>query len=283
MIKEIIYNYFKEKEKYKSHYDINDVNFSPHDCCDCRRKIWYKRTNFPEDPITNINTHGDLKTFLGDLVHDGIQKILTETGVLIEHEKLKEIEKFGFKWKYKLDGIVNPDITISNNEWIIEIKSKWANGFYKIEYEPDPNNLIQLYLYMIFENKSKGTILYIGRDNGRMIEYEYHNINELKNIIEIKLKEKLKELTILKEQIEKGIMPKRDYQIQIKSTGSEIPLDKFSEEFQYNNVKYKSDWQCDPKYCRWRYQCWKSELEEIKYNSYYINGKFIPIKVKGEK
>jgi hypothetical protein len=120
---------------------------------------------------------------------------------------------------------------------------------------------------MIFENIQDGILLYIGRDNGFILEYNF-TYDYLFQEYNMLLSEKLDQLKILKTQIEQSVLPNRDFQVCIKNT-----KDILSFAFQKDNKKYKSAWQCE--YCSWKNECWKDVLSEIKNNTFYLDGQFI--------
>lgn len=263
MLSKIIYNYFDSKRLEKeSEEKAIGLHMAPSYMTKCKRAIFFSKTNTPAS--NPPETHAYIKFELGDATHEKIQSILKDIGMWIEGEDLKEVNRFGLDWKYMIDGKVkDPD----GNEYIIEIKSIYAAGFNSIEREPKFEHEIQLMMYMLFENIERGILLYIGRDNGRLIEYNY-SLQSLKDKHEKWFIHKIAELKLLMQQIAKSEMPERDFQIQIKNTPN-----GFSEDFQHKTVKYKTDWQCS--YCNYKNLCWKDVYENMKGNAFYINGQFI--------
>ena len=262
MIRELIYQHFENDRLKKESYEMKkDVNFSPSTLTNCKRRIFYKKTKTPAS--NPIDTHSYIKFSMGDAVHEKIQDILKDIGIFINGEEWKETEWQGLKWIYRYDGKI-----FNQKEFIIEIKSKYAQGIDNIEkFGADIDNELQLFLYMIFENIKDGILFFIGRDNGHMVEfnYSYDKLNEKYSDL---LKIKIEELKKLKIQIENNELPDRDFQICIKNTNRNLTFD-----FQKDNIKYKSDWHCN--YCSYKDLCWQDILSEIKNNSFYIDGGFI--------
>jgi hypothetical protein len=140
---------------------------------------------------------------------------------------------------------------------------------------------MQTVAYMLLEDINQAILLYIGRDNGFMVEWEVRIngntiilINNGQSTFDIpdnyigKFNQRIKELTVLKRQIETGIEPDRDYQIVLKYNKGEL-----SDDFQKDSVKYKSDWHCQ--YCSWKSSCWSDVLKEILNHKFYIGGQYL--------
>lgn len=266
MITQKIYNYFKTQKK---DHETKKDSFAPSYLTACRRQIFYKKTETkPSNPITEAAL---LKMKLGTAAHDMLQKMFFEMGIWIEGEDFKKNSYLGVNFIYRIDGMLE----INNIKYLIEIKSVYANGFYAIENEPEKDHVLQLLAYMFFENIDKAILLYIGRDNGRMIEYnlELKNISFLINNIDktefIEIFDNyIEKLCLLKQNIIDNNIPDRDFQIQLKNTGSNV-----SDMFTKDKVKYKTSWRC--LYCQFKNLCWKNEYKRILDNSFFINGQFI--------
>jgi len=258
MIKEKIYDYFLKTETERQQQET--ITFAPSYFSDCKRKIYYKKTG---EPITNpIDSAGYFKMELGKSGHLLIQNILKN----IPDIKILDIEKKGYAeletigYNYYVDCIAE----IAGEKWIIEIKTIYGAGFNYIEKDgAKPEHELQLQLYMKFEQINHGMILYVGRDNGFMLEFPYIGIKDEKTIIE-----KAKELRKLKLMIECRQIPDKDFNIVLKNCGENI-----SDNFTKDKEKYKSDWQCS--YCGYKNACWKNELAEICNRKFFIAGKFI--------
>jgi hypothetical protein len=266
MLKEIIYNYFDNirKEKELKEIDINKkINFAPSYICDCKRKIYYKKTNTPAS--NPFDSHSYIKFALGDATHEKISNIIKKIGIQKSSEEWENIEYKGIAWIYRIDNIIE----INNIDYVVEIKSTYMSGWNSIEKQAKEDHEWQLYLYMLFKNIKNGLIEYVGRDNGFMIEYNY-TLDELNTKYEKQFLSKICDFYLLIENIEKKILPDRDFSIAIKNNNGIL-----SEEFQKDNIKYKSDWHCN--YCQWKNECWKDVYAKIKNNKFYINNDFIGI------
>jgi hypothetical protein len=179
MIKELIYQKFDNERLLKEQKDFDKdkkINFAPSYLTDCKRKIFFKKTNVP---ASNPNdSHSYIKFAMGDSVHEKIQSILKEIGIYQDGEDWKNIDYQTINWIYRYDGkIIN-----NNQQYIIEIKSAYATGIDNIErYGAKEEHILQLYMYMLFENIDNGILFYIGRDNGFMLEFQF-SISELNHI-----------------------------------------------------------------------------------------------------
>lgn len=254
MIKELIYGHFDNERLIKESKEIDPnkpFNMAPSYLTDCKRKIYYKKTN---EPASNpIDTHAYIKFALGDATHEKIQSILKQIGIYKDGEDWKEINKFGLDWIYRYDG----KLKINETDYIIEIKSSYGNGIEYIQKEgAKPEHILQLYVYMLFEHIKHGMLLYIGRDNGWILEYNF-SMEDLDKMYEDKLLDLIIDLKDLKEKIKASQLPIRDFQIVMKKYNGEI-----SEDFTKDKVKYKSDWHCS--YCSWKDLCWKEEIKTFK-------------------
>lgn len=260
MLKQAIYKYFEDQEK-KEHERSEVINFAPSYFTNCQRQIYYKKTY--TKPSNPIETHSYIKFAMGNSIHDKIQDIFNDMGILIESEVDKEKNAFGLFWRYRVDAIIKDQ---QNNKYICEIKTVYASGYNSIENEPKPEHIYQLLLYMLLERIPKGVLLYVGRDNGYIVEY-YFDLNSIAKYKE-RLKKGLKRFHDLHEDIKNNELPNRSFQIALKNYKGNITT-----KFQYNNQKYSSSWRCD--YCQWYNLCWQKELEEIKNHDFYIDGQFI--------
>jgi CRISPR/Cas system-associated exonuclease Cas4 (RecB family) len=263
MIKEMIYDRFDKirLEKESRERTIDKVNFAPSYLSTCKRQLYYKKTN---EPASNpIETHSYIKFEMGDAVHLSIQNILKEMDIYVEGEDFKEIEYAGLNWIYRIDGLLK----VNDKKFIIEIKSVYAAGYNSIEKAAKPEHELQLLLYMLFEKIESGVLLYIGRDNGFIVEYNYQ-LESLFMKYKSFLDGKIEELKLLKDDIINKRLPGKDYNIYLKMSNGIIV-----DSFQKDNVKYKTDWRCS--YCSWKNTCHKDVYDEIKNHAFYIDGKFI--------
>jgi len=100
----------------------------------------------------------------GHAVHDRLQNYLTDIGILKQSEvpvDNKECEIRGHT-----DGIVE----INGVKGILEIKSMNANQFLS-SYEPKPEHLIQVNIYMFCTGIPKACLLYECKDNQELKEF----------------------------------------------------------------------------------------------------------------
>lgn len=259
MIKEKIYDYFISKQTAR---EQKDITFAPSYISSCKRQIFYKKTG--TETTNPISQASFFKMEMGNSIHEKIQDIISKLDnvELLECEDFKTITYRDLPFCYRIDG----KVLISNEVYILELKTVYASGYNTIEKEPKKEHVLQLLLYMIFENVSKGILLYIGRDNGFMVEYSY-TVNELMRLYGNELYEKIDSLNKLKQQIENKELPERDFAMVFKNKEGSI-TDKFTKD----KKNYKSEWQC--KYCGYQNLCWKDVLEKLKEYRFYIGGKF---------
>lgn len=268
MVKEYIYNYFNDLKKIEHK---EKITFSPSSFFECKRKLFYK--HFGEAHSNPIDKHSQLKMELGNTTHLMIQDILKKQGIYKSGEELKNTTYEGLEFNYKIDGLLE----INNNKYLLEIKTIYGAGFNSIQKQPKEEHIFQIIAYMKFEGLNKAVLLYIGRDNGHMIEYKIKIENETLyigqnqfnkyNYLE-KFDDKVNELKTLHYLITIGDIPVKDYKIVMKNTNEEISYD-----FIHNKEHYKSDWQCA--YCTYKTKCWVKEIEQMTKYKYYINGEFI--------
>jgi len=258
MLKELIYNYFKNNQRAKKDWD---GHFAPSDSLKCGRQLYYKRKNITaSNPISEASF---LKMELGNATHLLIQKILKDSKIeFIEEEDLKTKIYQGIEFIYRTDGIYN----IDGKKTIIEIKSTYSSGFSAIEHTAKTEHIIQALLYKHLENADKIILLYIGRDNGLMHEYHFEddNLSEYETMLDSEI-QKLKNI---KDKILNNDIPDKDFKIELKNYNDKI-LDNFTK----NKIKHKTDWQCS--YCQWKNLCWEKELQEIRNHKFYIDNEFI--------
>lgn len=252
------------------------LTFSPSSLSNCKRAIYWKaKGEKPSNPPDNASL---FKMKMGDIIHDWVQQRLTELGILESFEEARTAEFNGLTFNYFYDGILN----INDQRAILEIKTVYSNGFKTVENEPKPEHILQCLSYMLFEGIDNGVILYIGRDNGYMIDYTLRlSVGENPNAPDVILLidekptnyyaqwlNKIEEMKALKQKFLLDELPERDYSITLKNNKGVIV-----DEFQKDSVKYRSDWQCS--YCPFKDKCWQNEYKEIQSKSFFINGKFI--------
>jgi CRISPR/Cas system-associated exonuclease Cas4 (RecB family) len=261
MLKEIIY---RSLEKSGDHVSKNpEFTGSPSAINDCRRKLYYKKKNYE---VSNpISAASKLKMEVGNLIHDYLKQIL-ETSREVKYiwgEELKTIDWRGLTWWYKLDNLIE----IKGTRFVIEVKSMFMTGWDEVQDKPKDEHVLQMLLYMIFENVSNGILLYIDRASCRMIEYNF-DAWDLSQYYEKQLYKKVDNLVMLKDQISNNELPDRDYQAYMKRTES------LSWKFQKDNKQYKTDHHCSS-YCSYRDLCYKDVIETIQKGQFYIDEKIV--------
>ncbi len=100
----------------------------------------------------------------GHGVHERLQKYLKDIGVLVEAEVPVQNQE------YEICGSADGIIKLRNREGVLEIKSINSNGFYST-YEPKPEHLIQINVYMFCLDIPRGCILYENKDNQELREF----------------------------------------------------------------------------------------------------------------
>jgi hypothetical protein len=265
MLNDMIYNYFSESDKERNTKEFDSEGtlfFNPSSFSACKRQIFFKKRYVaPSNPIDSVAL---LKMQFGTVLHTSIQNVIKNLGILIEAERLRVKEFDGLQFRYKTDGI----IVLNRQRTIMEIKTVSSGGLRVVRDEPKFEDVVQMVLYMLFEEILNGVLLYIGRDSALIEEYTVHAEDyQYKKALNT-ITEKAKELKILEGQIKRGIMPERDCQIALKNKDGKI-----SNDFQKNKTRCVSDWRC--RYCQWYDLCWRKELEEIKDHKFFVEGEFI--------
>lgn len=267
----ILYESFRKEEKEPKAQ--GSITFAPSYLSNCVRQTYYKKIG--EKPSNPIDLPAMLKMQFGTVIHDEIQSRLQDKGILKSFEQWRTKEHLGLTFHYFYDGILEQD----GERAIMEIKTVYANGFNSVEKEPKSDHVLQTLSYMIFEDINDAIILYAGRDNGYLLQYNLRlaDIPEIGKRLLInnqrtdyleKWNDRVKKMHQVKKNIEEKQLPQREFSIVLKNSSGAI-LDSF----QKDNVKHKSAWQCS--YCPFKELCWKKELEEIKTKKFFINGQFI--------
>lgn len=100
----------------------------------------------------------------GHDVHRRVQGYLYDIGILKQEEVPVENEE------YEIKGHTDGIIEISGRKGVLEIKSMNTKNFYS-SYEPKPEHLIQINVYMFCLNISRGCLLYECKDNQELKEF----------------------------------------------------------------------------------------------------------------
>jgi CRISPR/Cas system-associated exonuclease Cas4 (RecB family) len=265
MLKNLIYDHYENRRQYNPRTkDMKDaqVFFNPSSFSTCKRQIYFKKIAMKTtNPIT---TASQLKMTFGIVLHEKIQEIVKNLGILVEAEKLKVTSLGGLKFRYKTDGI----IIINGVRYIMEIKTTYAQGLRVVRDTPKPEDVIQMTLYMLFEHVENGILLYVGRDNGFLVEYVIKVGDPLYRLALDKISKSYQGLRMLESNIKNRKVPSRDCEIALKNNKGLI-----SEKFQKDKKTCKTNRQCA--YCQWHDLCWQRELEEIHKHKFFINGEFL--------
>jgi CRISPR/Cas system-associated exonuclease Cas4 (RecB family) len=262
MIKELLYTYL-DRDDYESHAQT-DVTFSPSYLTDCRRKIFYKKLAYEKS--NPIERPSKLKMQMGNIIHEYIAKVLSDSPNIeyLEGEILKRSEWQGLTWYYKVDN----KIKVGDKIYIIEAKSTYMAGWNDVKNEPKADHVLQLLLYLIFENVENGILFYVGRDSGYVAEYQFTKTGLLTlSHIALFLQNKITELINLKFDIENVILPVRDFPAFFKRTES------LSTEFTKGKQHYKTDFHCA--YCQYFDHCWNDVTSQLTKGQFFIDGEII--------
>jgi hypothetical protein len=100
----------------------------------------------------------------GHAVHRRLLGYLEEIGVLKESEASVQNEE------YEIVGNADGIIMIEGQRGVLEIKSMNSRGFYGA-YEPKPEHLVQINIYMFCLGIPRGCLLYECKDNQELKEF----------------------------------------------------------------------------------------------------------------
>lgn len=117
----------------------------------------------------------------GHDVHARIQKYLKDIG-LLKHTEVS-VENAEYEIKGHSDGILE----IDGVEGVLEIKSMNSNQFYSC-YEPKPEHLIQINIYMFCLGISNGCLLYECKNNQELKEFYIKQDSKILDPILAKIK-----------------------------------------------------------------------------------------------
>lgn len=288
-IKEIIYNHFVEYDSEKNQDRLETriarlketglVHFHPSEMGMCGRALAWRyageRESNPIEPSTRF------KMKMGSCAHEAIQSILGDAGVFLEAPEELKFGKLGkLAWAYRLDGFIRlHDDNGLEERQICEIKTTYGAGWNSVETEPKKEHVYQLLSCMILENRSNGRLLYVGRDNGMLVEYEV-TLNPPDSLLiakrgaeqgvtsaplllkgfkeELAFMRSMEPVLIAAVKGQKFTVPPRRYKAYFKNMGD----GRLNTEFQANNLKYKTDWQCS--YCRHFDKCYAREMVDCR-------------------
>jgi hypothetical protein len=100
----------------------------------------------------------------GHAVHARLQGYLNEIGIL------KQMEVSVENTEYEICGHADGIMDIGGLDGVLEVKSMNSNQFYSI-YEPKPEHLVQLNVYMFCLGIPRGCLLYECKDNQELEEF----------------------------------------------------------------------------------------------------------------
>lgn len=212
MLKELIDQFYIDgfKERDKDHFYITDAG-------KCARAIYFKFKGVPrrepEPRVLRIFDHGDY-------THMRIMSVLFGLGVVRAVELKIPPQAI-------ISGRADAIIDIEGRPYVVEIKSASQYKFNQLA-SPELDHLKQIQLYMHFFNISQGILLYEDKNTQHLKEFIIrYDVNLAKNL--------LNEFEVLKQQIDKNIIP-------------DIP----------QNIE---SWRCQ--YCEYRDQCQKTEKQKL--------------------
>jgi len=218
MLKELIDQFYWEQQKYKE-----QVHFYVTDAGKCPRAVFFKFKNAPRekmDPrILRIYERGEhLHRNIFNILYR--LKIGVTTEVPIPNQEL-------------VAGRADAILCINNENYVLDIKSINSMVFKNLR-EPKLENVYQIQLYLHYFRIKKGILLYIDKDQQDMKEFLVdYDPNLVQNI--------LKEFMILKEKIEKNIVPER-------------------------LSDYPQNWQCQ--YCQFKKICELAGKESVNWEEF---------------
>lgn len=237
----------REKKKRESYY--------PSEVSHCIRQSYYKWTDEKiSDPIP---AGGLWKMAMGNKIHDLINEFLIKAGWEIKGE-VEFKQDIGLK--YPLSGRIDNIFIHDGIEKGIEVKSSYGNGIREMKKTgwPRKDDAEQVFVYMFFANIKEFYLVYIARDDGYRMQFQFDYRDDKLCCNGRPVKTTKEELIDRYRQLEQYIykkqLPGRQYKAAIKNG-------EIKKMFQKDNIKYSTEWQCG--YCIYRSHCWKDEL--IKY------------------
>ncbi|MDP3093440.1 MAG: PD-(D/E)XK nuclease family protein [bacterium] len=188
MLKELIDKFYLDRERSKNK---DQTRFYITDAGKCPRSIFFK---FKKAPKEDIDARVLRMFDHGDYIHRLILNTLFSLGLVRSAE-------IGTPPQKVISGRADAILSWENELYVLDIKS--INSFlFKNLNQPKDDNVNQLQLYLHFFSIKKGILLYVNKDT-----------QELKEFIVIYDRQRseklLKELDLLKDKIDKNIIPKR--------------------------------------------------------------------------
>jgi len=217
MLREIIDKFYldRQRDKEQRHFYITDAGR-------CGRAIFFKFKNVPrkemEANILRLFDHGDH-------IHQLIMKPLLSTRDI--HVVASEVD---IPPQEVISGRADAILSDGKELFVLDIKSMNSMVFRGMN-EPKEENINQIQLYLHYFKIPKGILLYVNKDNQDLKEF-------VVSYNPAKAEALLSDLTNLKKQIEKNVVPSR------------IPT-------------YPNDWQCQ--YCQFKEVCKMTNGNEMKW------------------
>lgn len=155
--------------------------------------LFYKMNQGKELPI------GTRKIFHhGNTIHEEIYDVFRKSGVLIDSEKTRYIEK------YDLSFTIDANVHILNKDWICDVKSMNGYAFDKAASHPSGEKQVLFYLWLY--KKKQGFVLAYNKNTSEIkifiVDYDKEKVRPFVD----RLKE-IREAKIIYE--EEGTLPKR--------------------------------------------------------------------------
>ncbi len=220
MLKELLDKFYldRQKDKEQQHFYITDAG-------KCPRAVFFKFKNAPreemEAKVLRMFDHGDH-------IHQLIMKPLLSIREI--HVVASEVN---IPPQELISGRADAILSDGKDLYILDIKSMNSMIFRNLEQAKE-ENINQLQLYLHYFRVPKGLLLYVDKDRLELKEFLVnYDRNRAENL--------LKNLSDLKNKIDKNIIPKR------------IPA-------------YPDDWQCQ--YCAFREICNIADGGEIDWNDF---------------
>jgi len=218
MLKEIIDKYYQDKnnERERKRFYISDSG-------KCPRQIFFK---FKKAPRKEMEPRL-LRIFdQGDYVHLRLTRDLFSLGIVVASE-------IDIPPREDIGGRADAIIRINNELYLVDLKSINSNILYKMK-EPKEDHILQVQLYLHFFKLKKGILLYEGKDNSAIKEFQVEYDKKVAEKI-------LNDFKRLKINVEKDLIPQQ------------LP-------------DFPDNWQCQ--YCQFREICDMSGSENIKWGDF---------------
>ncbi len=218
MLKELIDKFYSDREEVRQQH-----KFYITDAGKCPRSIFFKFKNVPRErtapEVLRMFDHGDY-------LQMQILNTLFSLGIVRASEVSIPPQEI-------ISGRADAIVTLNNKLYVVDFKSMNSLIFKGLN-SPKEENVNQIQLYMHFFKIPRGILLYINKDTLELkeflIEYEQKKCEKL-----------LEDLKILKEKIEKNIVP------------PVLP-------------DYPENWQC--KYCQFKEICQIIGKKEINWEEF---------------